>query len=54
LGALALTFALFLFWSLVGFSLVSLLNRRKNVTRNVLLSPVVGAAATALLVSWLN
>ena len=52
--AFALTIAIFAFWSVVGFSLVSALNSRKNLLRNALLSPVVGAAATVLVVLWAN
>ena len=45
---------MFLFWTLVGFSLVSLLGNRQNLVRNALLAPATGAGVTALLISWVN
>lgn len=52
--AFALCLVLFLYWSLIGFSLVSSLNSQRNILRNVLLSPVVGAAANVIVVIWAN
>src|ERR1700678_1003618 len=54
MAALALVFITFLFWSMVGFALVSALYRRPNLLQGALLAPVAGVAATALLVVWLN
>jgi hypothetical protein len=42
------------YWSVVGFSLVSVLSSRRNLLRNALLTPLVGAAANVLLVLWAN
>ncbi len=52
--AFILALAIFVYWSVLGFSLVSALNSRKNLLRNALLSPVVGAAANVLVVIWVN
>ena len=52
--AFALAIGIFAYWSLLGFSLVSVLNSQKNLLRNALLSPVVGVAANLLFVVWLN
>jgi len=52
--ALALTIAIFGFWSVVGFALVSALYGRSNLVRRALLAPITGAAATALLLVSLN
>jgi hypothetical protein len=52
--AFLLSLALFTFWSVVGFAFVSLLNSRRNLLGNALLSPVVGASLTVLLVIWVN
>lgn len=54
MGAFLLTLGLFLFWGLVGFSLVSLFGSRRNSARNVLLAPALGTAVTVLVISWLN
>jgi hypothetical protein len=52
--AFLLTLSLFTFWGVVGLAFVSLLNSRRNLLRNALLSPVVGASVTVLLVIWAN
>ena len=52
--AFLLVLAIFAYWSIIGFSLVSGLNSRKNILRNALLSPVVGSAATVLVVLWVS
>lgn len=54
MNAFLLTLALFLFWTVTGLAFVSLLNTQRNLLRNALLSPVVGAALTVLLVIWAN
>jgi hypothetical protein len=52
--AFSLVLAIVLFWSIVGFALVSTLYTRRNLLQNALLSPVTGVAATGLLVVALN
>lgn len=52
--AFALSIALFAYWSVLGFSLVSRLNSRRNLLRNALLSPALGAAATVILILWVS
>src|SRR5882762_9075076 len=52
--AFALVIAVFFFWSVVGLALVSRLYSRRNLLQSVLLAPVTGLVATALLVTWIN
>jgi hypothetical protein len=52
--AFSLTIAIFAFWSILGFSLVSALNGRTNLLRNALLSPVVGSAVNVLVALWVG
>jgi hypothetical protein len=52
--AFALTIAIFAYWSILGFSLISGLNSRRNLLRNALLSPAVGSAVTVLAVLWVS
>jgi hypothetical protein len=54
MNAFLLTLALFLFWTVTGLAFVSLLNTQRNLLRNALLSPAVGASLTVLLVIWAN
>ena len=52
--ALLLTISLFVYWSIIGLGLISAYGSRKNVLRNALLSPALGAAANVLLIVWVN
>ena len=52
--AFFLVLAIFSFWSILGYGLVSALHTRRNLLQNALLSPVAGVAATVLLVIWIN
>ena len=52
--AFFLVLAIFSFWSILGYGLVSVLHTRRNLLQNALLSPVTGVAATVLLVIWIN
>src|SRR6266850_3817271 len=52
--AFAVVIAVFSFWSIVGLALVSRLYSRRNLLQNVLLAPITGLVATALLVTWIN
>src|SRR2546422_6034271 len=52
--AFALVLAIFCYWSVIGFALVSRLRSRVNLLQNALLAPVTGLVATVLLVFWIN
>jgi hypothetical protein len=52
--AFSLVIAVFCFWSLVGFPIVSALCTRRNLLQSALLAPVTGMGATVLLVTTLN
>ncbi len=54
MAAFGLTLSIFLLWSVIGFSLVSALNGRRNLLRNALLAPAVGTATTVILMLWSN
>ncbi len=54
MAAAALSFALFAFWTVVGYAVVSTLYRPRNLLQNALLAPVVGTAVTLLPVFYLN
>ena len=47
--AFVLSLAVFSVWSVFGWSLISVLGSRRNLLRNALLAPAVGAAALTLL-----
>ena len=51
--AFLLTILLFLFWSLVGRAILSVLSCHRSV-RDALLSPIVGATSTTILTAWVN
>ncbi|HLG97411.1 MAG TPA: hypothetical protein VKX49_13950 [Bryobacteraceae bacterium] len=52
--AFLLLLTLFAFWSLVGFGLFAAFGSQRNILRNALLSPIAGAAITALATAWTN
>ncbi|MBK8596501.1 MAG: hypothetical protein IPN83_13160 [Holophagales bacterium] len=52
--AFALALGLFAFWSVVGWSVLSLLLSRRNLLRSALLAPVVGVATLILLLFELS
>lgn len=45
---------IFLFWSIIGYSALSILRTQRNIMQNILLAPTVGIAITLLPVFWLN
>jgi hypothetical protein len=53
-AALSLTLMLFLFWGVVGLGALAALSPTGNATRQILLAPAVGAAATLLPVFHLS
>jgi hypothetical protein len=52
--AFLLTLAIFTFWFLLGFAIVSALQSRRNILQNLLLAPAAGMSATVLAVFLLN
>ena len=46
--ALGLVIAIFCFWSLLGFTIVSALYAHRNLLQNALLAPITGTGATVL------
>jgi hypothetical protein len=52
--ALGLSIALFAYWLIVGYALVSALHSQRNLLQNLLLAPVIGLIAGLLPVYWLN
>ena len=54
MNAFIFTFAIFAFWALVGFAVLSVFKPRLRVLQGLLLSPAVGIAATILPVFFIN
>ena len=52
--AFGLTILVFVFWTGVGYSVLTLLYRQNHLLQNALLAPVVGMATTLLPVFWIN
>ena len=52
--AFALALAIFASWSVIGWSVLSIVHSRRNLLQNALLSPVMGAAVLLLVVFELN
>lgn len=52
--AFGLSILLFVFWAVIGYSVLALLHKQDNLLRNMLLAPVVGVATTLLPIFWLN
>ncbi len=46
--------ALFIFWSIMGFAVLSLFNPQGNALKNSLLSPIIGVSITILPLFWLS
>lgn len=54
MNAFLFTLAIFAFWALVGFAVISVFKPKLGVLQGVLLSPAVGIAATILPVFFIN
>jgi len=52
--ALGLSISLFVYWGVVGIALLALLHTQRNLLQNLLLAPVVGAAAPILAIFSLS
>ena len=52
--AAVLSFAFFLYWSLLGAAFLHALYSRRNLLRNLLLAPVMGASLVLLPTFWIN
>lgn len=54
MNAFLFTLAIFVYWALVGFAVISVFKPRLRVLQGILLSPAVGTAATILPVFFIN
>ena len=52
--AFGLTLLVFVFWTGIGYTVLTLLYRQNHLLQNALLAPVVGMATTLLPVFWIN
>jgi hypothetical protein len=52
--ACVLSVSLFLFWAAVGWCVATVLGSGRNLVRNALMAPVVGAAVTVLPLVWMS
>jgi hypothetical protein len=52
--SVALSFALFVLWSVLGVGFLTAFYSRRNLLRNLLLAPVSGASLVLLFVFWIN
>ncbi|MEO8659634.1 MAG: hypothetical protein ABI693_14275 [Bryobacteraceae bacterium] len=52
--SVALSFALFVLWSVLGVGFLTAFYSRRNLLRNLLLAPVTGASLVLLFVFWIN
>jgi hypothetical protein len=52
--ALGLTFLLILFWGVLGYVILAVLDYQPNPVRNMLLAPAIGIATTVLPLFWIN
>ena len=54
MNALGFTLLLFVCWGFIGLAVLNTLNSRRNLLRNVLLAPGVGAGVIVLFAFWCN